>query len=347
MMTEETFFRYFEIERYRGFDHLRISGLTGVNVFVGTNNVGKSSILESLFLLSGMSNPALSLKVNYLRNPVGADLEKTRYLFHKLDLSGHPELRAVSKKGSRRLMLKPTMRNDVDPASDPSSGRIGKMEFLYDTNQKGEYSHRTSLTVDSAGILKQEFDDNYKEQISALFIPAEKNDSNVVNTFANLVKRNKRQTVIDALRRFDPMIEMVEILPDGLYVKLSSMEELLPLNYAGDGIRRLLNILSSIACGDYDLVLVDEIDTGLHYSAHKLLWAVLLDFVKDRNIQLFATTHNLECIQGLDKVVGSNEAFEPLVSVFNVRKTLKEGFQAYKYSDLELREAIRNEIEIR
>lgn len=42
-----------KIERFRGIKHASIEGFKQVNLFFGKNNCGKSSLLESLFLVSG------------------------------------------------------------------------------------------------------------------------------------------------------------------------------------------------------------------------------------------------------------------------------------------------------
>ena len=59
------------------------------------------------------------------------------------------------------------------------------------------------------------------------------------------------------------------------------------------------------------------------------------------------TTHNLDCLQGLKNVIQENDTFQELVHVYNIAKTKNRGFQAYKYTYVELKEAIDNEIEIR
>lgn len=61
-------FSNIEITNFRGIDHLEIGGLAPVNVFVGANNVGKTSVLEAVFVLSGLSNPQMPTRVNYLRS---------------------------------------------------------------------------------------------------------------------------------------------------------------------------------------------------------------------------------------------------------------------------------------
>ncbi len=347
VMNADIKFHEIEISRFRGFDYIKLENLTNVNVFVGANNVGKSSVLEAIFMLVGMANPLMPTRINFWRASAIADLGRTRYLFHNLDLKNPPILKASGPNEFRRLTFNPFMLNDANASSDLVSTRIGQFDFHFDTKEEGEYSYHTSLYLDNANNLQQRLDLNYREDISCLFIPADKNDSNAAGAFAVLVMRNKKQVVVDALQKFDADIENIEALPDGLYLKIKGMTELLPIGMAGDGVRRLINILSSIACEDYQIVLIDEIDTGLHYKAHKLMWTVLLDFIKDRNIQLFTTTHNLECIESLDSVVDSDDSLKPLVGVYNITKTKNEGFQAYRYSASELRESIKNEIEIR
>ena len=56
-------FNRIEIERFRGIRYASIDGFKQINLFFGKNNCGKSSLLESLFLASGMSNPILPIHI--------------------------------------------------------------------------------------------------------------------------------------------------------------------------------------------------------------------------------------------------------------------------------------------
>ena len=60
-------FKNLEIKNFRGIGHLEINDLSRVNVFVGQNNSGKSSILEAIHLLAGMSNPDMPQNLNRIR----------------------------------------------------------------------------------------------------------------------------------------------------------------------------------------------------------------------------------------------------------------------------------------
>ena len=60
-------FKNIEIKNFRGIEHLEIDDFSRVNVFVGQNSSGKSSILECLLLMMGMSNPDLPQMVNSIK----------------------------------------------------------------------------------------------------------------------------------------------------------------------------------------------------------------------------------------------------------------------------------------
>ena len=55
------------IRNYRGIRYAEVNGMARVNVFLGNNNCGKSSVLESVLMLLGANSPALPLAVNVNR----------------------------------------------------------------------------------------------------------------------------------------------------------------------------------------------------------------------------------------------------------------------------------------
>ena len=78
-----------KIENFRGLDNLEISNFGQINLFVGKNNCGKSSILESVFLSAGMSNPLLPANVNNFRG-LNKSVNDLKYIFHKLKFDKFP-----------------------------------------------------------------------------------------------------------------------------------------------------------------------------------------------------------------------------------------------------------------
>lgn len=344
----KAYFNDLEINRFRGFDRLEVKDLSCVNVFVGANNVGKTSILESVFLLSGLSNPLLAARVNHRRSFVGNDLDSVRYLFHNVDLSRPPLLQAHTADGFRSLVLNPLLSVEADAHSGNGyHASVKGIDLDFSTQADAAEMYHARVFREADGSLGQQTDSRYTETLKSVFVSVENQDRLALDNYVNLIKRGRKEQVLQAIRAFDPAICSLEALPDGLYLGLEGVEELLPVGMAGDGVRRMLNIVSTILTEDYQIVMIDEFDAGLHYTAHKSLWQAVLQFVREHGLQLFVTTHNLESLQSLEQVLEADEACRGLVAVYNVAKTAQRGFQTYRYAYGDLKEAVNNEIEIR
>ena len=101
------------IERLRGIKHLKIEDFRQVNLFVGKNNCGKTTILEGLFLLTGPTNAELPLKINSFRNFNIIDENLWSLFFNKLDVNSNIEISGglVKPKEKRSLTIKPSMKS--------------------------------------------------------------------------------------------------------------------------------------------------------------------------------------------------------------------------------------------
>ena len=85
-------FKNIEITNFRGIDLLKIADFTRVNVFLGQNSSGKSSVLECLLLMMGMSNPDLPQTINSIRSRNYSSFADLGYMFHNYDLKVKPEI---------------------------------------------------------------------------------------------------------------------------------------------------------------------------------------------------------------------------------------------------------------
>ena len=75
------------------------------------------------------------------------------------------------------------------------------------------------------------------------------------------------------------------------------LPRLVPIPFMGDGVRRVLSIVLAIANASGGVVLIDEIENGLHYSAQKHLWQAVAAAARRLDVQIFATTHSWELIR--------------------------------------------------
>ena len=75
------------INNFRGIENLSLDDFGNINLLIGKNNVGKTSILESIFLILGPTNPSLPISINGFRNLVHTDGDDFRFIFHELDFN--------------------------------------------------------------------------------------------------------------------------------------------------------------------------------------------------------------------------------------------------------------------
>ena len=66
---------------------------------------------------------------------------------------------------------------------------------------------------------------------------------------------------------------------------------------------RLLGLALALANARNGVVLIDEIDTGLHYSVMREMWRMVVKRSAEMNVQVFATTHSRDCYESLAAVL--------------------------------------------
>ena len=339
-----------------------------VNLLVGKNNCCKTSVLESIFLLTGGGNPEVLMRVNNLRNLFFTEADDFRFVFNNLNYK--TELIISGEYGdnkSRSLHIGPNDNMLAIPATkvkkngqtdhadiNTATGEpiVNQLVFKLKIKRKNAKSEEFEGTV---SYSQNEFtfkpSPNYKEDQRGLFISS--------STFAlsgTLEKRlekyiiNKRQKeIVNVLQSIDPSILDITLGTNKIIYVDIGVEKLIPLNLLGDGIRRMLSIILGIAEVNDGVILIDEIDNGLHFTAMSSLWKAVLKASKDFNVQVFATTHNFETIQYL-KLVLENPDLEPQrsnVRSYTLRKLEDGSIKSYQYDFEQLGFAIDQKIEFR
>ncbi|MBR5959069.1 MAG: AAA family ATPase [Salinivirgaceae bacterium] len=352
-------FKNIEIKNFRGIDHLTIDDCSRVNVFLGQNGSGKSSILEALLMIAGMSNPELPRNINMLRSKgtYGHFLD-VRYMFHNLMLMNPPEISTIQTKGAKRhLTLKMPFVFDEQSQTTTPIGQIQRSDAMVQVNQvemnfditEDEIVNRykSTLSFNQQGPIRGKIADGYQEKMYASLIPANIPTGNSTSDLSELVKRKMKQLVVDRLVYFDNRITTIEVLSDGVFVGIEGVPELLPVTMHGDGMFRYLTIVAASANPISDVVLIDEIENGLHYSAYKKLWEAIFALATETNKQIFITTHSKETLYRLNEMLEEKPCYQDALRLYTIENTKLKGQQAYKYSFEELNAACKNGVEIR
>jgi predicted ATP-dependent endonuclease of OLD family len=108
--------------------------------------------------------------------------------------------------------------------------------------------------------------------------------------------------VLQLLQKIDPGVETLEILysmgSPSLYLQHRETG-FAPVGIFGDGLQRSLAIALSALSTPNGILLIDEVEAGLHTSILKDVFAWLVKTCQEYHIQLFVTTHSLETIDAV------------------------------------------------
>lgn len=346
-------FKALEIKNLRGIKFAEIEGLSQINLFFGKNNCGKSTVLEALFLISGQSNPTLPLSINSLRNytKFGEDDLKTEFYYlnpeNKISISvtgdekRHLEISQI-KSHSNTVDLD-SLRNG---SSENAANRYGlKLEYsIEDRNFSSDFI----LQEGNLKTGKANIDQSYKENILSQYIPSANVQGSLNEEFAKIIANKQEYYILSALKEIDPNIIDIQLVGDEILVDIGAAQRL-PINMTGDGLRKLLMIIISVFRCRNGILLIDEIDNGLHFSAMKVLWKAILRVTRENNVQLFATTHNIDSLKGLNNILdnGDYSSYRDNISAFKLIKNREGVVSALKYDYPSFSYSINQELEMR
>ncbi|MDE7418908.1 MAG: AAA family ATPase [Muribaculaceae bacterium] len=342
-----------EIRNLRGIKSAEIEGLSQINLFFGKNNCGKSTVLEALFLISGQSNPTLPLSINSMRNYSKFAEGDLKVDFYNLD----PRNKIfISSKGDEHRSLEISQikshSNTVDldslrnGTSENAAKRYGiKLDFSVGANK---YTSDLILKEGNLKNGKANIDQRYNETIFSQYIPAANYQGSLNDEFARIVANKQESYILSALREIDPNIKDIQLVGDEILVDIGA-EQRLPINMTGDGLRKLLMIIISIFRCKNGIILIDEIDNGLHFSAMKVLWKAILIATRENNVQLFATTHNIDSLKGLSYILGNEDfsSYREEISAYKLIRGNNGVVSALKYDYQSFRYSINQELEMR
>jgi len=366
----------FEVRNFRCFSKLQISNLKRVNLITGVNNIGKTALLEALFLHCGADNPSLALKVNSIRGIEVVKVELGGWanapwdlLFHEFDTSKKIEMVGENSESGRRWLRLMGLPGPVDLEKLADYIKYGRDKsqislFAPSESQKGLYSSEGAkvlelqyqdekvqrnyyMIVDTKGIRVEPIPPSPPFPTFYLSTRVNPLGKNEVERFGALEIRGEQESVLRVLQLLEPKLKRLSVVVVAgepiLHGDIGS-EQLMPLPVMGEGMVRLANLTIHIGNASNGVVLVDEIENGVHHSILPKVWKALLVSARQFNTQIFATTHSLECI------VAAHQAFSESVEYdFRLHRLerVKDEIRVMTYDQEALGAAIDTGFEVR
>lgn len=319
-----------EIKGYRCFEHLTIEKLGRVNLIVGKNNVGKTALLEALLVYASAGDSDAVATINYSRGEVSIEDEDEiinddapRHLFYKRPVANGKSIKfsigsiPVKSKRSRRNPIEVTFSHH--PRNDTLKLKTNQVK---DAGYSYLFLRFDGISIDSIASL---WDD-------ITLTPTE-------------------ETINSILKIIAPELEKINfaIYPKGSkqripLVKIMNCDEPLPLRSLGEGVYRLLAIILSLVNCEDGILLIDEIEIGLHYSVQLDIWRAIFKTARNLNVQVFATTHSSDCIKAFQRAAGEDKEDEGML----IRLARKgDKIKAVLFDEREMETVVENDIEVR
>lgn len=349
-ITAETMFNKIEIERFRGISHASIEGFKQINIFFGKNNCGKSSLLESLFLVSGLSNPLLPIHVNFMRGYAKSRLNDLKLDFYNLDSSQPIHIRTGNEEErSLEINLFEQRQDNVslnagatNILSNVEEGRYGlKFDFkINDEHFESGLRFDSAKSTDATRIVSED----YVESLRCTYLSPKYDFSASIQGLKNILQNKDEHFIVEGLKLIEPRVRDFIFTDKEMLVDIG-LAKRIPVNVMGDGARKIVSLLTAVYDCKDGVLLVDEISNGFHYSVMCNLWKVLINAALRNNTQLFVTTHDTDSIKGLrDAALDKHNS---IVAAFKLLKTSDDELKAYHYSLESLDYSINQEIEVR
>ena len=160
-----------------------------------------------------------------------------------------------------------------------------------------------------------------------------------------LRKRKQGDLVLDALQIIEPRLQSIEDnSASGIPMIWGDigLPELVPLAAMGEGMTRIARLVLAISTSPGGLVLVDEVETGLHHSVLPSVWQAVDEAARQFGTQIIATTHSYECVRAAGQSLGGSNGF-----LLHRLEASDSGNRCVTYHPEDIDAAIRHDLEVR
>lgn len=356
----------FTAENFRGFELLEIGDLAKVNIFIGLNDAGKTSVLEGIHLLCsgpqaggqavitlGALRQAGLMAGNTTENPWAS-------IFHNFDMTRPVRLSTVKNKEVYSVSL----HEDLSGKMEVNTGLQAVNRLFEEPNSISITEHRTGkndLTYRLSMSVRQTVVLGPQQNIQIDFIidpPTKANYAksaiikgnvgiDLATEFSKYQRKPKGFDLLKALKEVDGRIESLQVLTNGPRSELHARinDELIPFPLLGDGLIAFAKYLLSMIAISGGSILIDEIGAGLHFSVLPKMWKSLYEAAKALDVQIIATTHSQETLVAANKSISPNHMD---LAMFRLDRRLGGGQTSVtKYSGDRLTAAIEMNSELR
>ncbi|CAN1208688.1 AAA+ ATPase domain-containing protein [Tumidithrix helvetica PCC 7403] len=317
-----------KIENFRCFRSFELQQLGRLNLLVGTNNSGKTSILEAIqllssrpnfeslgglmigrgeYILSNESDGQIELDIRHLFYGNEINIGSTFSVFDSSHDNGEKITISIEEEQNQQrsnLIIENSRMKTILPLSS-EGGLVFNLSYF--RRSRKDFKHPSHLITSSSLTTET-----------------------MIELFDQVVLTPEEDLVTGALQILEPNVERIAIIGSekfrkngvrsGFVVRFSDSDQRIPIGSMGDGMWRMLGLTLAIVNARNGVLLVDEIDTGLHFSTMSKMWKLIWETAKRLNVQVFATTHSNDCWTSLAAIASAENPSEEGITIQRIEK---------------------------
>ncbi len=305
------------IEAYRSLRAVELDGFGRMNLLVGGNNAGKTSILEAIGLVARPFDPAQWIQTATSRDASGSVLDglwglwpgSTAITLEAGEATSVPlDVRADFEKGSRRLTAEARVFveqwTDMAHAGNEVDAEV-QINAQVRTGDTSVYNHsmdfhsKPQRVAAGTGVTPL--------RVFTVTPFTHRSTVQLITHMSHAINLGAKEQAVTLLKMFDPEVKDVlisrSIDRDAIRVD-HKKNGIVDLSTFGDGMRRAFAMSLALTRASGGVLLVDEIESAIHTRALRSILPWLAHASEVSDVQIVATTHSLEAI---DAVLGAFE----------------------------------------
>ena len=363
------------ITNFRGIKDLGIPRLGRVTLIAGRNGVGKTTVLDAVRVYaargrSAILNDLLSQREEFL-NALDEDYDPEvipdiAALFHGREPERGSTISVGPAFGHETLtiqLLPPSVWTQEQPKLFPDlSGDDDvwalKLKFhntermlpwiVFDEFQKPQRRHR-----DFRRIWNRRSTEDWPEPTNCQTIgPGLSLSQSLTDLWSNVALTDEEDRTTEALRLLHNGIERIAIVApthrmrksQRVLVKVAGQGSPVPLKSLGDGVVRVFGVALALANSKNGFLVIDEAENGIHHSAQKDFWSMVLRTAQRNNVQVLATTHSWDCVAGFAQ---ASCEYDDVDGVLVRLERNQDRIRTVEYTEADLMVAAEQRIEVR
>lgn len=346
--------RNFEIQNFRPFDFIRVENCRRLNVLVGDNGSGKTSLLEAIFLALASSSEVL-VRLRQLRGLDGTFSGTSARVmdalfgdfFHNNDMSKPIQIRLDGTGDDKRSLVisRSSGSEHILPLDGGNVDRLGPIRMEW-TNAAG----RTFVTGPVLDGTSMRLPETGEDLPLYFHFGAGKQYGSVeaAGRFSDLSKRNAHRDFVKIFAEEFPWVEDLSVEVHGgapaIFASVQGAKNKLPLANVSSGINHIVTILLSIASRSQSVATIDEIEDGVYYKHMPAIWNALLRFARQFDSQLFVSTHSKECLEALMTAAGDDNSD---IAIWRVERNADGSRSVVQFGGADLRHALELGVDAR